>query len=289
MAVVRFPLMHPACPRSICLLIFRALIRVNTETDHHGGLLEFSLGTRSTAKARRGAAPALCTRRASSPRQNRCIPEMPQPADVLPLELTSSVNRSTQQHHPRSHCEPVPVRLERQGTAASGGAALDLAAQATALRVRDACLLRVLAGFLFPLLVIGGWYFTFFPETPASRNAVAALRSGHNVGGQEQHHRLAEGHLLLLSVRVAPGPGREGHVTTSPPPRGFRHLHRFFDEMTRSRLAKVKLNHESPRRIIDPWIQRCRRALCYFCLLLFLFVLGMMGWSFAVGAGKTHY
>jgi hypothetical protein len=86
-----------------------------------------------------------------------------------------------------------------------------------------------------------------------------------------------------------PAPGEKGHVTTAPPPPGFRRLHRLFDELTRSRLARVKLDRESPRRIIDPWIQRCRRALCYWCLVLLLFVLGMMGWSFAVGSGKTHY
>ncbi|KAJ7788089.1 hypothetical protein B0H14DRAFT_269497 [Mycena olivaceomarginata] len=243
------------------------------------------------------------------------------PADVLPLELTSSVNRSTSSTIHGSHCEPFPVRLERQGTAVSGGASSTLRLKRQHFEFATPAFCAFWLGFLFPLFWwIGGWYFTFFPETPASRTLwqhyvldtqwYAALTCGGR-----RRNRLEKGRAsrpvkpLLLPQWVGrsnttaslkgisyyypyvsrPAPGEKGHVTTSPPPRGFRHLHRFFDEMTRSRLAKVKLNHESPRRIIDPWIQRCRRALCYFCLLLFLFVLGMMGWSFAVGAGKTHY
>jgi hypothetical protein len=67
-------------------------------------------------------------------------------------------------------------------------------------------------------------------------------------------------------------------------------LYRLFEAvpLARERLA-LKREGESTRRMIDPWIERCRRALCCWLLALLLFVLGIMGWSFAVGAGKSHY
>ncbi|KAJ7507246.1 hypothetical protein B0H11DRAFT_196556 [Mycena galericulata] len=182
-------------------------------------------------------------------------------------------------------------------------------------------------GFLFPpLWWVGGWYFTLFAETPPQRTlwehyvadtrwwAVLTCGCGRGcwcgpgrrkkAGGAASPPkplllpRWVRAHNATASLKgisyyypfvSRPAPGEPGHVTTGPPPRGFRRLHRLFDELTHSRLARVKLDRESPRRIIDPWIERCRRALCYWCLVFLLVLLGMMGWSFAVGAGRTHY
>jgi hypothetical protein len=207
--------------------------------------------------------------------------------------------------------------LERNGTFESGGS-LRLKRQHFAFATPAFCAFWL--GFLFPpIWWVGGWYFTLFAETPASRTLWehyvldtrwwAVLTWG--CGRRRRRDKRGPGPAkpLLLPQWVGrnnmraslkgisyyypyvsrPAPGEKGHVTTAPPPPGFRRLHRLFDELTRSRLARVKLDRESPRRIIDPWIQRCRRALCYWCLVLLLFVLGMMGWSFAVGSGKTHY
>ncbi|KAF8208269.1 hypothetical protein K438DRAFT_1961768 [Mycena galopus ATCC 62051] len=240
--------------------------------------------------------------------------------DVLPLELRNTLTRTTTSSTAHaSHSEPVPVFLERHGTAVSGASStLKLKRQHFEFATPAFCAFWL--GFIFPpMWWIGGWYFTFFPETPGSRTLwqhyvldtqwCAMLTCARQRRFRRTKHATQPAKPLLLPQWVGkhnpaaslkgisyyypyvsrPAPGEKGHVTTSPPPPGFRYLHQFFDEITRSRLAKVKLNHESQRRIIDPWIQRCRRALCYFCLLLFLFILGMMAWSFAVGSGKTHY
>ncbi|KAF7343459.1 hypothetical protein MVEN_01778700 [Mycena venus] len=249
------------------------------------------------------------------------------PLDAVPLEqpnpvIQSATSSSSSIHS--SHAEPSPAYLERNGTACSVGSShLRLRRQHFTFATPAFCAFWL--GFLFwPLWWVGGWYFTFFPETPASRTLWehyvfdtqwwAVLTCGcrcqrrRKRRDQAKHASDPEKPLLLpqwvgrnnttASLKgisyyypyvSRPAPGEKGHVTTSPPPAGFRWLHKWFDEVTRSRLAQVKANHESPRRIIDPWIQRCRRALCYCALLVLLFILGMMGWSFAVGAGKTHY
>lgn len=43
---------------------------------------------------------------------------------------------------------------------------------------------------------------------------------------------------------------------------------RFFDQFYGVKLKDVHGKHEGPRRIFDPWIQRCRYAFCYASLLL---------------------
>ncbi|KAJ7248555.1 hypothetical protein B0H12DRAFT_1072603 [Mycena haematopus] len=242
------------------------------------------------------------------------------PLDVQPLELANTTTRSTTSstvHASRS--EPSSAHLERNGTGVSGGSSnLRLRRQHFEFATPAFCAFWL--GFFFPpIWWIGGWYFTLFPETPASRTlwqhyvldtqwfAVLACDRRRRIRrGKHSSHPMKP---LLLPQWVKrsnttaslkgisyyypyvsrPAPGEKGHVTTSSAPPGFRRLHKLFDDITRSRLAKVKLDLESPRRIIDPWIQRCRRALCYFCLLFFLLILGIMGWSFAVGSGKTHY
>ncbi|KAF7366641.1 hypothetical protein MSAN_00922000 [Mycena sanguinolenta] len=248
------------------------------------------------------------------------------PLDVLPLELTSTITHSTTSSTLHgtlhaSHSEPFPGHhLVRNDTAVSGTSSnLRLKRQHFEFATPAFCAFWL--GFLFPpIWWIGGWYFTLFPETPASRTLwqhyvldtewFAVLTCGRRrrrIRGKHASHPVKP---LLLPQWVKscnnttaslkgisyyypyvsrPAPGEKGHVTTSPAPPGFRSLHKLFDEITRSRLARVKLDLESPRRIIDPWIQRCRRALCYFCLLLLLAIMGIMAWSFAVGSGKAHY
>lgn len=213
--------------------------------------------------------------------------------------------------HPSSSTSSTVVvssDLERRGTLGSGGS-LRLKRQQFSFATPAFCAFWL--GFLFPpIWWVGGWYFTFFSETPAQRTLwehyVLDTRWGAAVcfcGRRRQRRRVpaASPKPLLLPRWVGktdPAAALQGisyyypfvsrppgHVSTGPPP----YLHRLFDHWTGSRLARVKLARESPRRIIDPWIERCRRALCYWCLVVLLFVLGMIGWSFAVGAGKTRY
>ncbi|KAJ7628526.1 hypothetical protein FB45DRAFT_39745 [Roridomyces roridus] len=219
---------------------------------------------------------------------------------------------------PVSQSETGGARLERRGTAAS------CATTTTSLRLKrlapcergiTPAFCAFWLGFLFPpAWWVGGWYFTFFAETPAGRTlwehyvgrtrwwgVVTCGRRGKTKQSQTQN-----GPKLLLLPRwvgannISPSLSGisyyypfvsrpPGHVSTSPPPFGFRRLHALFDELTRSKLERVKRERESARRIIDPWIQRCRRALCYWLSACLLFVLGMIGWSFAVGAGKSRY
>ncbi|KAJ6481650.1 hypothetical protein C8R45DRAFT_308432 [Mycena sanguinolenta] len=243
------------------------------------------------------------------------------PVDVLPLELTSTITHSSiSSSIQASHSEPFSGQhLVRNDTAVSGGSSnLRLRRQHFDFATPAFCAFWL--GFLFPpIWWIGGWYFTLFPETPASRTLwqhyvldtewFAVLTCGRRRRIRGKHASQPVKPLLLpqwvkrcnntmASLKgisyyypyvSRPAPGEKGHVTTSPAPPGFRSLHKLFDEITRSRLARVKLDLESPRRIIDPWIQRCRRALCYFCLLLLLLIMGIMAWSFAVGSGKAHY
>ncbi|KAJ7747942.1 hypothetical protein DFH07DRAFT_962355 [Mycena maculata] len=243
-------------------------------------------------------------------------PDTP-PLDYIPfVDGPVATDSATSSTLPVSQFE-TSQRLERHGTLTSGGS-LRVKRQRFAFATPAFCAFWL--GFLFPpIWWVGGWYFTFFAETPAQRTLWehyvadtrwwAVLTCG--CGRRCAHRKGAGAPLkpLLLPRWVGanntapslkgisyyypfvsrPAPGEPGHVTTGPPPPGFRRLHRLFDELTRSRLARVKLEQESPRRIIDPWIQRCRRALCYWCLAFLLFILAMMGWSFAVGTGKTHF
>ncbi|KAK7019868.1 hypothetical protein R3P38DRAFT_2536235 [Favolaschia claudopus] len=235
------------------------------------------------------------------------------PLDVLPPEFTENVTWSATTSNAPS------VHLERNGTACSG-ASSSLRLKRRHWEFATPAFCAFWLGFLFPpFWWIGGWYFTFFSERPASRTSwqhyvldtqwwatlTCRRRNKHTAAQRERplRHVLIHGKPPLLPQWVGknntapslngisyyyPFVSRErGHKDLAPS--GFRRLHRLFDEITRSRLAQVKLNHETPRRMIDPWIERCRRALCYFGLLCFLVVLGVMGWSFAVGSGKAHY
>ncbi|KAJ7625078.1 hypothetical protein DFH06DRAFT_747237 [Mycena polygramma] len=247
------------------------------------------------------------------------IPGDVQAPDLVPIEF-SITRASTRSSVPISHSNCSPVHLERNGTLGSGGS-MRLKRQQFTFATPAFCAFWL--GFLFPpIWWVGGWYFTFFSETPASRTlwehyvldtrwwAVLTCGCGPCKGRNKHASGRGPSKPLLLPQWVdrqnntraslkgisyyypyvsRPAPGEKGHVTTSPPPWGFRWLHGMFDELTRSRLARVKLERESPRRIIDPWIQRCRRALCYFCLMLFLVVLAMVGWSLAVAIGKSRY
>ncbi|KAJ7130182.1 hypothetical protein C8R44DRAFT_872019 [Mycena epipterygia] len=250
------------------------------------------------------------------------IPATAEPLRDMPVGAAYPVSRSATSSTllgARSDASQ-DARLERHGTLGSGGGSLRLKRQQRfAFATPAFCAFWL--GFLFPpVWWVGGWYFTLFAETPEQRTLWehyvaetrwwAVLTCGRCVRrGTARQTGAASLKPLLLPQWVGPNnttaslkgisyyypfvsrpaPGEMGHVTTGPPPPGFRRLHRLFDELTRSRLERVKLNRESPRRIIDPWIQRCRRALCYWCLAVLLFVLGMIGWSFAVGAGKAHY
>ncbi|KAJ7031666.1 hypothetical protein C8F04DRAFT_696892 [Mycena alexandri] len=234
----------------------------------------------------------------------------------IPGEHPDAIVRSeTNSTVPISHS---PVHLDRNNTPCS--ASMRLRRQHFTFATPAFCAFWL--GFLFPpIWWVGGWYFTFFAETPPSRTlwehyvvdtrwwGVLTCGLTRRKGRSKHAMRADPKKPLLLPLWVGrnntraslkgisyyypyvsrPAPGEIGHVTTGPPPLGFRYLHEFFDWATGSRLARVKLDWESPRRIIDPWIQRCRRALCYWCLALLLLVLAIMSWSIAVGSGKAHY
>ncbi|KAJ7704326.1 hypothetical protein B0H17DRAFT_1126690 [Mycena rosella] len=200
--------------------------------------------------------------------------------------------------------------VARRGTLGSGGS-LRRKRQRLAFATPAFCAFWL--GFLFPpLWWVGGWYFTFFAEAPAQRSlfahyvldtrwGAALCLCGRRRASSSSSSSSAPPKPLLLPRWVGttdPAAALQGisyyypfvsrppgHRAPGPPPR----LHRLFDDLTRSRLARVRLARESPRRMIDPWIERCRRALCYWCLVVLLFTLGMIGWSFAVGAGKARY
>ncbi|KAJ6612777.1 hypothetical protein B0H10DRAFT_1952028 [Mycena sp. CBHHK59/15] len=209
-----------------------------------------------------------------------------------------------------SHVE----RLERQGTIGSGGS---LRVKCHRFSFATPAFCAFWLGFLFPpLWWVGGWYFTMFEEKPPHMTTweyyVCDTKwwTTLNCGRKRKGKKPAKPPRPLLLPRWVgmndpaaslkgisyyypfvsrPVAAEKGHLTDSSPPPGFRRLHRLFDEVTHSRLAQVKLARESPRRMIDPWIERCRRALCYFCLAVLLFILAAMGWSFAVASGKAHY
>ncbi|KAJ7756992.1 hypothetical protein B0H16DRAFT_1457876 [Mycena metata] len=249
------------------------------------------------------------------------IPGDPDPTPPPDSEPPAAVARSVTSIStiPISHS---PVHLERHNTPCSTTAAgMRLKRQHLTFATPAFCAFCL--GFLFPpIWWVGGWYFTFFAETPPSRTLWehyvvdtrwwGVLTCGRSRKARKTRATCADPTMpkpLLLPLWVGrnntraslkgisyyypyvsrPAPGEKGHVTTGPPPLGFRYLHAFFDWATGSRLDRVKRDWESPRRIIDPWIQRCRRALCYWCLALLLVVLAVMAWSIAVGSGKAHY
>ncbi|KAF7319400.1 hypothetical protein HMN09_00278000 [Mycena chlorophos] len=258
------------------------------------------------------------------------FPDIPDDAEAGPAAINpapSSTNNVA--------CSPHPGQpLDRTGTFGSStstavGSSLRRRRQRLAFATPAFCMFCL--GFLLPpCWWIGGWYFTFFTEAPASRTMWehyvvrtrwwALLTCGFGVTRTARDASTSADALddrnpglaarrpktLLLPRWVrnpSQTPALDGiayyypfvsrpspkYITTGPPPRGFGFLHAYFDDMTRSRLRAVKLARETPRRIIDPWIGRCRRALCYWALVIVLVALGMMGWSFAVGAGKSKF
>ncbi|KAJ7057077.1 hypothetical protein C8F01DRAFT_1372380 [Mycena amicta] len=271
------------------------------------------------------------------------IEDLPDDVEACPAPTPASPDVSSTYNNipcsPQLTPAPPTPALDRHGTFGSNltsttmGSSLRRKRQRFDFATPAFCMFWL--GFLFPpCWWIGGWYFTFFTETPATRTMWehyvrstrwwAMLTCGLGVPSGDRGRdrataadlstvaprrgnskRLARPKTLLLPRWVRNPtqlPALEGiayyypfvsrppgYITTTPTPRPFGFIHRYFDDVTRSRLEVVKVARETPRRIIDPWIGRCRRALCYWAVVMALVALAITGWSFAVGAGKARY
>ncbi|CAK5263715.1 unnamed protein product [Mycena citricolor] len=249
-------------------------------------------------------------------------PKSPERAVVRYSVATSSTLRASRVGSPMGEAQ-----LQRGGTMGSntGNSSLRRKPRHWFDHVTPAAFLFCLGFLCPPCWWIGGYYVLFFTEVPPQRTLWehyvtetrwwGDLTCGvwrANLCRRNRLQRKPEKPLLLprwvaanntsasltgisyyypFVSRPAPRLDESGRA---PSPQSVfavvvRRLNAWIDYATFSRFEEVKRARESPLRIIDPWIERCRRAFCYWCGFVFLSVLVMIGWNIAVATGVVSY
>ncbi|KAK0205517.1 hypothetical protein DFS33DRAFT_1383426 [Desarmillaria ectypa] len=235
-------------------------------------------------------------------------PELPSPTtpDRIAFPPTESISPPRSRSPPSASESFIARRWDRFTSLYTGPVTFET--KPSRLSLTPACWAFWL-GFLCPFLwLVGGWHFTNFGEQPPRLTFcdfyfnVGYWKVVYFCHGRRREKKGKESVLprwvekseqsnQVARMNDAGGSTRRGFLFGYPfvprptVPSGrrqgvfrccwdmgvktFSKPNWFFDHFYGIRLSEVKGRRETGRRIIDPWIQRCRYAFCYLVILFF--------------------